>query len=185
MPREATVHFELYRYIANALADEPDVTNLGYVSVEPEYNVNGGFADIVVFDTRGAKLVIEAKREEAGRYRRDIDPYAPKVIEQAFSYAGRLGADILAHFSIASTFEVQVAVQAKHYLAKPPVPAEVVDDLVQGMGAANTTFGWVVTSGNISDEATKRADELHEQEGLSIHLVDGEQLAAMLIETAL
>ncbi len=96
-----------------------------------------------------------------------------------------VGADILANFSIASTFEVQLAVQAKHYLAKPPVPAEVVDDLVRGMGAANTAFGWVVTSGTISEGATKRTDEVHEQQGLSIQLVDGEQLAAMLIESGL
>lgn len=99
MPREARVHFELYRYLANAIVTEPGVGGSRYVRVEPEYNVDGGFADIVVFDERGPNLVIEAKREEAGRYRRDIDPYSPKVIEQAFGYAGRLGADYFATFN--------------------------------------------------------------------------------------
>ncbi len=97
--REAKVHFELYRHLKNAIDHEERGSTLPFETVEPEYNVDGGFADIVVFDSRGPKLVIEAKREDGGKYRRDIDPYSPKVIEQAFGYAGKLGASYFATFN--------------------------------------------------------------------------------------
>jgi len=97
---EARVHFELYRHLQNAIEQGLSSHGVVFKKVECEYNVDGGFADVVVWDSRGKiRLVVEAKREQEGRYRRDIDPYSPDVIKQAFGYAGILGADYFATFN--------------------------------------------------------------------------------------
>jgi predicted Mrr-cat superfamily restriction endonuclease len=95
------------------------------------------------------------------------------------------GADILARFTTASTFEELLAVQAKHFQPEPPVPASTVDQLVEGMEAEEATLGWVVTSGTFSKAAEERRQQLAEEKGLRIELVDGEQLAAMVVEGGL
>jgi len=95
------------------------------------------------------------------------------------------GADIVASFSLATTFDYVLAVQAKHYYPDPPISTEIVDQLVGGMEAEGTGLGWVVTSGRFSEEASDRKVELEEQRGFRIELVDGEQLAAMIVEGGL
>ena len=90
---EADVHFELYRHLQNAIEDKPDRDGVTFGTARPEYGENiDGFADIVIFDDSGeAVFVVEAKRpDETGN--RNIDPYSPDVIQQAFGYAGQLGA---------------------------------------------------------------------------------------------
>lgn len=90
---EADVHFELYRHLQNAIEDEPDRDGVTFGTARPEYGENiDGFADIVIFDDSGeAVFVVEAKKPgEPGN--RNIDPYSPDVIQQAFGYAGQLGA---------------------------------------------------------------------------------------------
>ncbi|MBA3778832.1 MAG: restriction endonuclease [Chloroflexi bacterium] len=95
------------------------------------------------------------------------------------------GADILATFSLASTFPSRLAVQAKHFRPDPPVSATVIDQLVAGMLAEGVALGWVATSGAFSPEAVARKAELEEQHGFEIELVDGELLAAMIVEGGL
>lgn len=95
------------------------------------------------------------------------------------------GADILANFNIANTFEQLLAVQAKHFQPEPPVPANIVDDLVQGMEAEGATLGWVATSGTFTEAADKRRIQLEQEKGVQIVLVDGELLAAMVVEGGL
>src|SRR2546428_11901758 len=86
--REAEIHFELYRHLSNTIEDEPTIRGVTFSRVVPEHPVNSGQADIVVFDSRERPfLVIEAKRLlSGGRYDRNVDPYSPKVIDQAFRY---------------------------------------------------------------------------------------------------
>lgn len=97
---EARIHFELYRHLKNALDKGRVFGETTYGDVEAEFRANGGFADIVVFSERKDPiLVIEAKREHDGSYRRNIDPYAPEVIRQAFRYAGLLGAEYFATYN--------------------------------------------------------------------------------------
>lgn len=89
---EADIHFELYRHLQNAIEENPDRDGITYGTARPEYSEGiSGRADIVVFDTNDDPVfVVEAKRPDNGGSR-DIDPYAPAVIRQAFRYAGDLG----------------------------------------------------------------------------------------------
>ena len=95
------------------------------------------------------------------------------------------GADLLATFRLASAFSLVVAVQAKHYQPEPPVGPEVVEQLMRGIEAESADFGMVVTSGAISDGATKRAEQCYEEKGVRIQLVDGIQLATLIVEHGL
>lgn len=96
------------------------------------------------------------------------------------------GADILATFNIAETFQLTLAVQAKHYFnPEPPVPVDDVDQLARGMEHEDATHGWLATAGAFSDAAERRKDELEEERGFQIQLIDGEQLAALVVEGGL
>jgi len=60
-----------------------------------EWPVDGGQADIVVFDGAGKPfIVIETKRKD-GRISRNIDPLSFRVIQQALGYADLLGASYI------------------------------------------------------------------------------------------
>lgn len=95
------------------------------------------------------------------------------------------GADIVATFSLADTFHFRLAVQAKHFRPAPPVPADVVDKLVAGMEAEQASLGWIATSGAFSEAAEQRKADFEESRGIQIELVDGDQLAAMIVEGGL
>lgn len=95
------------------------------------------------------------------------------------------GADILATVLVAGAFRLLVAVQAKHYLSEPPVGRETVEQLIQGIEAESADLGMVVTSGTISDEASALAGSYSEEKGIKIELVDGPQLAALIVERGL
>jgi len=95
------------------------------------------------------------------------------------------GADVLATFLIATSFKFTLAVQAKHYQPEPPVGVSVLDQLVQGMEAEGADLGWVVTSGKFSEKATQYKAQLEDQQGYRIELIDGEQLAALIVEGGL
>lgn len=100
MPKEAGIHFELYRHLCNAIEKKPTYHGMHFGEVTPEKIVDSGRADIVVHDARNRPLiVIEAKREEPKGFHRNLDPYSPKVINQAFNYAARLGADYFATYN--------------------------------------------------------------------------------------
>lgn len=90
---EADVHFELYRHLQNAIEEKPERAGITFGTARPEYGSEDmdGWSDIVVFDDSGEPIfVVEAKKPgEPGT--RNIDPYSPDVIQQAFRYAGALG----------------------------------------------------------------------------------------------
>jgi len=97
---EARIHFELYRHLQNAIDVDGEFDGTTFSRALPEYRVNGGLADIVVLDERERPfLVIEAKRPSGPGLRRDLDPYSPRVIRQAFRYAAELGADYFATYN--------------------------------------------------------------------------------------
>lgn len=91
-----------------------------------------------------------------------------------------LGADVVADFSIANTFSYKLAIQARHYDPnRSPITKEVIDYLSEGMDAENASIGWVVTSGKFSEEAIQYSQEI---EGYQIDLIDGVQLATIIVE---
>ena len=95
------------------------------------------------------------------------------------------GADILASFVVAGAFRLLVAVQVKHFQPEPPVGPEVVQQLIQGIEAEAANLGMVVTSGTISEDASAAADGYFDQKGIRIELIDGPQLAALIVERGL
>ena len=100
MSTEAIIHFELYRHLKNSIQQGIEYHGIKFTSVRPEVKVNSGFADIVIYvENRRPFLVIEAKRKMKGGYKRDLDPYSPKVIEQAFGYASKIGANYFATYN--------------------------------------------------------------------------------------
>lgn len=99
---EADIHFELYRHLKNAAEAQPNRDGLECGAIRPEYGDDiDGFADIVLFEADGSPfLVIEAKAPDGStRSRQEIDPYSPKVIRQAFRYAGDIGAPYFCTFN--------------------------------------------------------------------------------------
>lgn len=131
MSNEADIHFELYRHLQNAIDDDPETESIKFGDAAPEYNVDGGVADVVVFDQQGrAVLVIEAKRQAGRRYNRNIDPYSPVVIQQAFRYAGQLGAPYFATYNgeyliLFDTFESGVPLLSRKSRAYKVIEIEV------------------------------------------------------------
>jgi restriction endonuclease Mrr len=95
------------------------------------------------------------------------------------------GADVIGTFSIADTFKFVLAVQAKHYQPVPPVGKWVVDQLINGMQAESADLGWIVTSGSYSEETISYVAEVCERDGIRIELIDGEQLAALIVANGL
>ena len=96
-----------------------------------------------------------------------------------------VGADVIADFTMADSFSFKLAVQAKYFRPEPPIDSGPVEQLIQGMHAEDATVGWVVTSGTFSAMAEKKRVELEEDTGFRIELIDGEQLAALIVENGL
>ncbi|HLH09404.1 MAG TPA: restriction endonuclease [Terriglobales bacterium] len=92
------------------------------------------------------------------------------------------GADLVATFRLAGAFQLRIAVQAKHWQPKPAVGRDVVEQLIRGIEAEAAHLGMIVTSGSFSDEAGAAAEQYHNDKGIRIELVDGEQFAKLIVE---
>lgn len=96
------------------------------------------------------------------------------------------GADVVAVFRIAGAISVTVAVQAKHYYRpEPPVQKDAVQELIRGIEAESADLGMLITAGTISKEAEQLAEEYFVETGVRIELIDGPQLALLIVETGL
>ena len=95
------------------------------------------------------------------------------------------GADLKVTLRFAVVGQVIIGVQAKHYQLEPPVPAKIADELRAGMEDIGADIGMIISSGTMSPELEARVEELYEKEGVRIQLVDGDQLAAWLVESGL
>lgn len=78
-----------------------------------------------------------------------------------------------------------IAIQAKHYAPDPPVSVDAVQQLIRGIEAESADLGMVVTSGTISEEAANLAGSYYEEKGVKIELIDGVQLATLIVERGL
>ena len=92
------------------------------------------------------------------------------------------GADIVATFKVAGAFQQVLAVQAKCWQSEPPVGKDVVEQLIRGIDAESADLGMIVTSGTVSEEAVSFAEQFFVGTGTKIELVDGEQLAKLIVE---
>ncbi|HJS88115.1 MAG TPA: restriction endonuclease [Acetobacteraceae bacterium] len=92
------------------------------------------------------------------------------------------GADLVATFRVAGTFQQRVAVQAKHWKPDPPVGQAVVQQLIDGIEAEGASLGMIVTTGAIAEDAVQAAERYYESKGIRIELVDGEQFAKLIVE---
>jgi predicted Mrr-cat superfamily restriction endonuclease len=95
------------------------------------------------------------------------------------------GADILAKFQLAGTFERVIAVQAKRWKPDFPVGRDVVEQLIRGIEDTSANLGMVVTTGTISEDALQCAAAYLESDGVEIQLVDGAQFARLIVEMGL
>ena len=95
------------------------------------------------------------------------------------------GADLLATFLVAGAIQQVVAIQAKHWQPEPPVGRDVVQQLIAGIEAESANLGIVATSGTISEEATEEARAFFDRSGIRIELMDGEQLARLMVENGI
>ena len=94
------------------------------------------------------------------------------------------GIDIYATFLVAGSFRQVVGIQAKHYGPEPPVGPDVVLQLIRGIeeGPEPVTLGMVITSGVFNREAEAEAERY---ESIPIELVDGKQLAGLIVDRGL
>lgn len=95
------------------------------------------------------------------------------------------GADLTAEFRVAGALRLRVAVQAKHYQPEPPVGRDVIEQLIAGMDAEEADLGIVTTSGTFAPEAVDYARDVLESGQRRVELVDGEQLAAIIVDCGL
>lgn len=92
------------------------------------------------------------------------------------------GADVVATFRLGRTTEVVLAVQAKFFKPNPAVTPQAVEELITGMAAEGADLGWLVSTGTFSADVEAKRDELLEEKGPRIELIDAEELAVMILE---
>jgi len=93
------------------------------------------------------------------------------------------GVDIIATFLIGRDFQIRLGVQAKHYTGK--MATKNIDQLLKGMVEEGLSFGWFVTSGEFEEDAEEYLTQKLAKSSMQVSLVDGEQLAGMIIDSGL
>jgi type I restriction-modification system DNA methylase subunit len=189
---EADVHFEFYRYVQNAIDENPRRGSITFSHARPEYGEGiPGRADIVIFDDDNEPvLVIEAKRPEGGADR-DIDPYSRDVIQQAFRYAGGLGSPYFCTFNgsrlvIFNTYEEGVPLLQRSTKAYTISNLEeFADTLLDEIADINQGHADWDTLDTVFIE---RVNSLHEyltpriEESLTNHLEDDEDFRSSFVD---
>jgi predicted Mrr-cat superfamily restriction endonuclease len=93
------------------------------------------------------------------------------------------GVDVLATFLVGGVSQVKVGVQVKHHIGE--TQNVWIDQLIKGMEAENLSLGWFVTSGMFQKDADDYLEKKLAGSALQVFLVDGEQLAGMIIDSGL
>lgn len=98
-----------------------------------------------------------------------------------------IGIDLTAEFMVGGAIEVVVGVQCKHWGPEPPVGRDVVEELTHAIenGGYDVTHGMVVTTGTFSEDAESCAVEYSNTNNVSIQLIDGEVLAALIVDNGI
>ncbi len=93
------------------------------------------------------------------------------------------GVDILATFLVGGVAEVEVGVQVKHHTGT--TSSGWIDQLLKGLEAENLTNGWFVTSGAFEQGVEEYLESKLAGTNLQVFLVDGEQLAGIIVDGGL
>jgi predicted Mrr-cat superfamily restriction endonuclease len=93
------------------------------------------------------------------------------------------GVDVLATFLVGGVSQVRVGVQVKHHEGE--TENKWIDQLIKGLEAENLSLGWFVTSGLFQKDAEDYLEKKLAGTALQVFLVDGEQLAGMIIDGGL
>ncbi len=93
------------------------------------------------------------------------------------------GVDIIATFLVGRVAELKVGIQVKHHEGK--TENKWIDQLLKGMEEENLSVGWFVTSARFQKNAEDYLEKKLAGSPMQVFLVDGEQLAGMIIDTGL
>jgi predicted Mrr-cat superfamily restriction endonuclease len=93
------------------------------------------------------------------------------------------GVDVLATFLVGGVSQIKVGVQVKHHTGE--TQNAWIDQLLKGMEAENLSLGWFVTSGAFQKNAEDYLEKKLAGSAMQVFLVDGEQLAGMIIDGGL
>lgn len=140
------------------------------------------------------KRMLEAVRQELVDGRMNPDRFE-ELLAQLARAMGALsaevisrvhdrGADVVARFALMEKIEVTVGIQAKFYRPGHPMGRKAVDQLAQALREGVADMGLVVTTGDVSEEAYEAAEQ-YKQENLRIAILDGEDLAGLIVDKGL
>lgn len=104
------------------------------------------------------------------------------------------GVDVLAEYRFAGFVPIQIAVQAKHFNDRKPIGIKVVKQLTNGINHEDfnsdiPTIAMIITTGIFTEDLEQKIEEENLLQDsphcISLQLVDGTQLAGLLIENGL
>ena len=93
------------------------------------------------------------------------------------------GVDIIANFLVGRVAQVNVGVQVKNHTGV--TENKWIDQLIKGMEQEGLSLGWLVTSAEFEKNAEEYLGKKLEGSTMEIFLVDGLQLAGMIIDNGL
>lgn len=93
------------------------------------------------------------------------------------------GVDILAEFPLGPVGKVRVGVQVKYH--REQTGKEWIDQLCNGLKEENVPLGWLVTSADFAADVQPYLEQQVAGSGLEISLVDGRQLAEIIVDGGL
>jgi predicted Mrr-cat superfamily restriction endonuclease len=95
------------------------------------------------------------------------------------------GADVIARFQLMGRLPVTVGIQAKFYQPGKPMGKDAVDQLADALRAGVADMGLVITTGDVSEEAYRAAEEYLNRENLRIGILGGRELAELIVDKGL
>ena len=95
------------------------------------------------------------------------------------------GADVIADFQLMGGLLVTVGIQAKFYQPGKLMGKDAVDQLAEALRAGVAEMGLVITTGDVSEEAYQAAGEYLSRENLQIIILDGRELAELIVDKGL
>jgi predicted Mrr-cat superfamily restriction endonuclease len=139
--------------------------------------------------------MVEAVRQELTQGRMNPDRFETLVerMAQAMGAAeakwvprrSDQGADVIADFQLMGGLLVTVGIQAKFYQPGKPMGRHAVDQLADALRAGVADMGLVITTGDVSEEAYRAAEEYLSRENLQIGILGGRELAELIVDKGL